>query len=266
MVLFDRKDALESAWLQIEKEEKRFLEKRAEKKQSVLSDKLEEKVPKEVSKVLDRAFENAFTFIFEKAAGTIEKTYNKEKIEKEHKVRRYATQIKKDKASFNALSYKAKQSGVGNLVLSGSVGMGMGAIGIGLPDIPLLTSMMLKSIYEMALYYGFSYETIQEKQFILLMLQGAFSYGTKLWQINESLNTYIEKGLFKEEIHMKKEIQKTSKILADELIAMKFLQGIPIVGAIGGVYDAVYMGKLTNYVEMKYRKRYLFDEKLRKKK
>ena len=37
---------------------------------------------------------------------------------------------------------------------------------------------------------------------------------------------------------------------------MKFLQGIPIVGAAGGFYDAIYMKKVVKYAEMKYRRRF----------
>ena len=42
---------------------------------------------------------------------------------------------------------------------------------------------------------------------------------------------------------------------------MKFLQGIPIVGAAGGAYDAVYMQKIVKYAEMKYRRRFLEKQK-----
>ena len=38
---------------------------------------------------------------------------------------------------------------------------------------------------------------------------------------------------------------------------MKFLQGIPFVGAVGGGYDAVYLNRITNYATIKYNYRYL---------
>jgi hypothetical protein len=37
---------------------------------------------------------------------------------------------------------------------------------------------------------------------------------------------------------------------------MKFLQGIPIVGVVGGAFDFKYMKEITTYAEIKYRKRY----------
>ena len=42
----------------------------------------------------------------------------------------------------------------------------MGVLGIGLPDIPVFTGMILKNIYETALQYGYSYESREEKYFI----------------------------------------------------------------------------------------------------
>jgi len=38
---------------------------------------------------------------------------------------------------------------------------------------------------------------------------------------------------------------------------MKFLQGIPLVGAVGGVYDVVYMKQITEYAKIKYQRRFL---------
>ena len=35
----------------------------------------------------------------------------------------------------------------------------MGALGVGIPDIPVFTGVILKSIYEVAMSYGFEYES-----------------------------------------------------------------------------------------------------------
>lgn len=47
---------------------------------------------------------------------------------------------------------------------------------------------------------------------------------------------------------------------------MKFLQGIPIVGAAGGAYDAVYMKQIVKYAEMKYRRRFYSKRRMERKK
>lgn len=45
-------------------------------------------------------------------------------------------------------------------------------------------------------------------------------------------------------------------LLSKELLYMKFLQGIPVVGVAGGAFDVKYMKEITAYAELKYRKRY----------
>ena len=37
---------------------------------------------------------------------------------------------------------------------------------------------------------------------------------------------------------------------------MKFIQGIPVVGAIGGIYDFIYMSKIAKYAQLKYKRRF----------
>ena len=49
--------------------------------------------------------------------------------------------------------------------------------------------------------------------------------------------------------------------MSKELLYMKFLQGIPIVGAVGGAYDAIYMKQIVKYSELKYRRRFLTSRK-----
>ena len=131
----------------------------------------------------------------------------------------------------------------------------------GLPDIPVFTGMILKNIYETALQYGYSYESREEKYFILLLIRGAVSYGDTLCEIDGKVNEFIRNGILPEEYQDKEQIEQTAGSLSKELLYMKFLQGIPVVGAVGGAYDAVYMKRITEYAELKYRHRYLAGRK-----
>lgn len=38
---------------------------------------------------------------------------------------------------------------------------------------------------------------------------------------------------------------------------MKFLQGLPVVGMAGGIYDAIYLQEILAYAKIKYHKRFL---------
>ena len=195
MRLFDKRTPLQKEWEKLEVQEQRFLQKRSEKRESILNQKLEEKIPPKLQKTLDTAFAKAFALIFEKGTGVIEKTYQRTKLEQDYQVRQYMADVKQNSKSLRSFSKKARDTGTKNLLLSGASGIGMGVLGIGLPDIPVFTGMILRNIYETALQYGFSYESREEKYFILLLIQGAVSSGETLCEMDGKLNEFIRSAL-----------------------------------------------------------------------
>ncbi len=261
MGLLQKRVAVDKEWERLLKQERKLLERRLEKKESILNQKLAEKIPNKVQETLNTAFYKAFSMIFEKGTGIIEKTYKREAIEQDYKIGQYAVEVKQNKKALRALTKNASYSGVGNIAISGAMGIGMGALGIGLPDIPLFTGMIFKSIYEIALRYGYHYETQEEQAFILLLIQGAVSYGEALKEMDQEVNTYIETGQFLSRDNKEEQLKKAAAVLSKELLYMKFLQGIPIIGIVGGAYDVIYMKQITEYAELKYRHRYLYDQK-----
>ena len=247
---------LEKEWNKVEKQEQTYMQKRMVKKDSRLNQLLERKVPQTLQSKLDIAFSKAFYLIFEKGTGIIEKTYRREELEKTYQINEYTEQVRKNRKSLKTFSKKAASAGNVNLLLSGVSGIGLGVLGIGIPDIVLFTGLMLKSVYEIALNYGFDYEKEEEKQFILLVIQGAVSYGEELHQINDELNYFIETGHYTRELVLSEGIEAAAGGLSKELLYMKFLQGIPIVGAAGGAYDVIYMKQVVNYAQLKYKRRF----------
>ena len=233
---------------------------------NVMNDNYCYQTSKKIRQVFDYKRRNgqyigAFALIFEKGTGVIEKTYQRTKLEQDYQVRQYMADVKQNSKSLRSFSKKARDTGTKNLLLSGVSGIGMGVLGIGLPDIPVFTGMILKNIYETALQYGYSYESREEKYFILLLIRGAVSYGDTLCEIDGKVNEFIRNGILPEEYQDKEQIEQTAGALSKELLYMKFLQGIPVVGAVGGAYDAVYMKRITEYAELKYRHRYLAGRK-----
>lgn len=247
---------LEKEWIKLQKQEQTYIEKRMEKKDSRLNQLLEKKVPENLQKTLDTAFSKAFYLIFEKGTGVIEKTYKKEELEKTYQINEFAAEVRNNRKSLKIFSKKASGAGNLNMLISGVSGIGLGILGIGLPDIVLFTGLMLKSIYEIALNYGFRYENEEEKQFILLLIRGAIAYGDELHEVNDELNYFIETGHFTRSRLLSDSINEAAGGLSKELLYMKFLQGIPVVGAAGGAYDVVYMKQIVKYAEMKYRRRF----------
>ena len=256
-----KKSAVDIEWWQFRKKEQKFLESRAEKKDTFLNKKLAEKVPEKLQGTLDSAFAKAFGMIFEKGTGIIEKTYKKDELQKSFKINEYADEVWQTRGSLKVFEKKAEKAGRLNMLVSGVAGIGMGAFGAGLPDIVLFVGFILRSVYEIALDYGFEYESPEERQFILLVIEGAVSYGEDLRRIDDLLNGYIEKSEMPQDYEEKKQIERTAAGLSKELLYMKFLQGIPIVGVVGGAYDVVYLKKITEYANLKYKKRFLLRKK-----
>lgn len=252
-----KKSPLEKEWESLIKNEQDFLKKRLEKKESFLNQKLAEKVPEKLQTSLDAAFFKAFTVIFEKGTPVIEKTYRRDEIEKKHKINAFADETLQSRKSIKKFSKEAGNVGNKNLLISGVAGVGMGLFGIGLPDIPVFTGMILKNIYEIALHYGYEYDSTKERYFILLLIQGAVSYGDTLLQIDKKVNDYIKEEKLPLDYQRVEQIEETAGVLSKELLYMKFVQGIPVVGVIGGAVDVVYMQRITEYAKMKYQRRFL---------
>lgn len=252
---------LEKEWGKVNNQEQAFLQKRAEKTDSRLNQLLEKKIPAGLQNTLDTAFGKAFRLVFEKGTGVIEKTYNKDQMKKVYQINEYAAKVHGNKKSLKVFSGKAKGAGAGNLLMSGAAGVGLGVLGIGLPDIALFTGLMLKGVYEIALNYGFDYDDDEEKKFILLLIRGALSYGKDLHSINEELNFYMDYGAFAKARTVEDSIKAAAGCLSKELLYMKFLQGIPVVGAVGGAYDVIYMKQIMEYAELKYRRRFYLRQK-----
>ena len=170
MPKFNRKTGCQKEMDAVNKRDQRFFDRHVSKRESALNDLLAGKVPPKLQQTLDIAFEKAFALVFEKGTGIIERTYKKDEMEKEYWVNRYANEIYQSRKSLKTFSKKAGQKSSANFVLSGLMGVGMGVAGIGIPDIPIFTGMLLKCIYEIALNFGYEYSSEEEKYFILLLI------------------------------------------------------------------------------------------------
>lgn len=254
-----RQNRWEKEWTALEKKEARYLMRRREEKtSSALQQKLEEKIPEKLEETLNAAFIKAFDLVFEKGTGLIEKTYNKDQQKTDYQVREYAAGLKESRKTVKAFGRQSQGTRMKNLMISGVEGVGLGLLGIGLPDIPLFIAVILKSVYEIALSYGFEYESEKEQWFILKMIETALKKGEELERNNSLLNAWIDQNGIGETVKGRKEQSKeTAAALAEALLYMKFLQGIPVVGVAGGAADTVYLKKITDYAELKYKRRFL---------
>lgn len=253
----------EKEWRRLQKKERQLAKRRERDTVSYINKTLEGKVPPKLQKTLDIAFSKAFSMVFLKGTTIIEKTYAKEKQKDQYKVNEFAADLRKDRKSLRAFSQRAASENTKSLVLSGIEGIGLGALGIGVPDIPLFIAVLLRNLYQIAVSFGYTYETEGEQVFLLKLIQAALETGEDFKRVNQEINEYIE-GKTIAIWERESQTEQTAQKLSQELLYMKFLQGIPVVGIAGGLSDTIYLKKISGYASLKYQRRFLWDHKEKK--
>lgn len=255
-----KKTPWQKEWDALLRKEVRYLKKNQDKQDFILNRKLEDKIPETLQEKLELAFYKSFQLVFEKGNPVIERLYSKEKQERAYKINRYALKLNENQKSLRTFSRQSNLANLKNLSISLGEGVLLGLPGIGLPDIPLFIGVIMKSIYEIALSHGFSYDTDHERIFILALIRTALEKGYSLENENANVDALIKGGVKSVTIEeMEAAMRTTADVLSRELLYMKFLQGVPIAGVIGGLSDVVYLNKITEYASLKYRRRFLLD-------
>ncbi len=226
------------------------------RRSGALRERVEAHIPEALAGTLEAAFCRAFRVMLRSGTPLIEKTSRPEKL-------RAASQKRRREAdahigSTGSLRLAARRSHDVNTLVSGAGGIGMGLLGLGLPDIPVLLGLLLRSLYETAMHYGFGYETPEEQRFLLCVMENAFLYGDALREQDATLNRCIFRGETPE-ISLDAQIRRTARALSEEVLWLKFVQGIPVIGAVGGISDVLCQRRLGAYAELKYRRRYVLS-------
>lgn len=84
-------------------------------------------------------------------------------------------------------------------------------------------------------------------------------------KVDEMLATPCDMWITSDENTSKQQLAeqviKTGDAFAVDMLVAKFIQGLPIVGIVGGLSNPVYYQRIMHYVQLKYRKRYLFSKR-----
>ena len=257
-----REAALTKELLAVQKQEQKMEKAARKSKPARWKTELERRIPQKVYAGLESAFCKAFGLIFDKGRVVIEKGYSKEELQADHAIRDFAVQLKGGRKELKQMHKSAKQSDLVNMAVTTVEGIGLGALGIGMPDIVLFLGNLLKGIYETALHYGFDYESKQEQLLILKMMQTALSSG-ETWILK---NAEVDEMLSFETVGLtdelfRQQVKDTASAFAMDMLLLKFIQGLPLVGIFGGAANPIYYSKVMKYVQLKYRKRYLLKQR-----
>ncbi len=252
---------LENQLRKIEEREARSCQTK-KKEENPLQKKIAEKIPEGLEEKLEKAFTVGFKIVFKKGDAVIEKTYDKEKRQQDYDIRDFTLERRKNKKALWNLNLESDRRKWGNLGLTALEGSALGLFGIGLPDIPVFIGMLLKSVYEAAMSYGFDYKSEEERYYILKVMEAALLSGKerkeKLKEADETAGKLAKNIVL--DSSLDEQIQKTAKALAEEMLYMKVLQGIPIAGVLGGIANVKCMNKIAETARLKYQKRYLLKK------
>lgn len=246
-------------WNKLLSREQKYLYARREERENSIACRVEAFMPDNLQSVVEKTFAAAFRLVFEKGTFLIEHTYNRTKIEKDYQVNAYAASVYRRDGDLRAFDRQAARSCRVNMAVSAVEGTVLGAFGVGVPDIPLFLGVLLRSVYQTALHYGFSYDSRDEQMFILRVIEAAMCRGRELQLKDIQINRWIDG---EEELDDDREgqIQRTAQALSRALLDMKYVQMLPIVGAVGGTVDVWCMREVTAYARLKYQRRFLTRE------
>ena len=68
---------------------------------------------------------------------------------------------------------------------------------------------------------------------------------------------YQPQEVSEEDVHQ--QIRRTADAFAVDMLLLKFIQGLPVVGLLGGAANPLYYHKIIQYTQMKYKRRYLLN-------
>lgn len=259
--------ALSRRWTQLCRSQqlaRRAALKRAERN---YLDTLKAKIPEKAREKLNWAFCKGFGAVFEYGDAVIDKTYAHSKQKRRFISRDLGYVMDKNSVSLRAFESSAAKSDATNMLLTTIEGVGLGALGIGMPDIVLFVGMLLRGVREAALQYGFGADNDSEKLLILCMMETAMLSGEDWVESDDRVERMLASPddfpptaeVFDEQL------ERTAAAFATDLLVLKFIQGLPVVGLIGGVSNPVYYRKVMNYVRLKYERCYILDAMRREK-
>lgn len=236
-----------------------FWKKAVSKTTGSVKAKIEDKIPEKLEDTLNKAFTAAFKMVFQEGKILIKKTYNEETLKSEYADKRVGVQTKGDRSLIKKLRRPAEKRYFKSLGVAATEGVGLGLLGIGLPDIPILIGNMIRTCTVSAQSHGLDTDRKDEQVYMLMMIRLAAMPVEERAAVNRQLDALgdaIDSGkeIF---LDLEAEMKETSERLSMTLLFSRFVMGLPVVGVAGGLYNPVIVSQLHQLAEVKYEARLL---------
>lgn len=248
----------------LEEKQPSFLSRKAAEMASPVIHKVKEKLPSKAeqtaqksAELLQKAFEKSFDVVLEKGSSWIGKICGEEK-----KLRRYEVFSQKTLSSWelSKLGCEVAARASANMVFSSVQGGMMGALGIGLPDVPIFLAAVFKTLFEISLSFGYPYDTKQEQTYQMLLICAAVGEEAERKQAAVDANIVaqqIRMGTGICSVSFEEAKQRASKALCSAALMGKMVQGAPIIGVYGGFRNGVLLKQIGTVAAVKYQQRML---------
>ena len=236
-----------------------FWKKAASQHTGALRAKIEEKIPEKLEETLNAAFNAAFKMVFQEGRTLIRKTYDADALKSEYAGKRAAAQVSGDRSLISRLRQPSEKRHLKTMGVASAEGVGLGLLGIGLPDIPILIGNMIRTCTVSAQSHGLDTARVDEQIYMLRLIRLAVLPQTERRQAKRALDVLGEQIDAGAEIScdLETEMQQTSEQLSMTLLFSRFVMGLPVVGVVGGLYNPVIVNQLHQLAEVKYEARML---------
>lgn len=142
-------------------------------------------------------------------------------------------------------------------------GTGAGGILLGLADFPLLLSIKMRFLFDVAGVYGYDVRDLQERMYILHLFQLAFSSRQKRTIVYQKIMDWEEYSANNPQTIEGIDWQLFQQEYRDYLDIAKLLQYIPVIGAVFGAYaNYKLLNELGRTAMNAYRLRYLKNKRV----
>ena len=164
--------------------------------------------------------------------------------------------------TFKKVQQRAANVETANTLITTLEGGALGLLGIGIPDIPIFIGMLMKTLREIGLSFGIDTDASQERLYALLLICAALTENEERRRFNHQILLFEKRLETQAPLNMDLEdqIRKTAAVLSQVLLTAKFVQGLPVVGVVGGAVNYFVTKRVANFARLKYKKRYLMSK------
>ena len=249
----DGQTAWAREWSRMRREEEAFLQRAFERRVPLSA--LYERVPKGLRSSLNGALASALEATLRRSDRT--PYAGSRRREARAAELRVKTQSRENRRNLQAPKKWADRAIRRQTAAAGAESVAMGLMGWGLPDLPVFTALLLRNLGTLAQRYGFPTGGRRERWFRLKLIETALSRGEAASAGDRALNRMIEREALETAEPERRWVEASASALADELLCLKFLQGVPVAGALGAVGSTAVLNRILEYAELKYRRRML---------